>query len=1360
VARRTRVVAASVVLVLLFCIQVKKNNPLLPEYQGDYRLTISWNSLASDTLEMDTTYRVPCTIGVDTFAGFSAADAQKQFLDTAALSRSTNDTIVLYFTKEFSDTLTILGMQPNGKTVAVRHRLAVKNPKRPFVTVPATSEIGKGPNYIDVEIRNRDKTSVRVYWKLKSAAAWDSLSQPFTPGTVQLPVTETLPSGWDTLFVWSKNVIGGEKSDTARCALNIIGISPRVTAISIPDTVQCGDTLVANVTLGDTSVTSLFTVVIKAKNGTYADTSLAYSYQSSHVQVRMKKPVTDTSALRCSLYVADSSRVRSKSFCDTVFVKHTTVVLGLDTVVQAGLGENTTISLVDSFGTCRKFVWTFGASKPETTLVNKIVRKFIDTTGIRVSVFGVDRFGYRGEAVSARIVVRPFEYSLAGVAGSFPETIIAKHRATWKVAVNNPAKLSANGGAYYWKLVAGGVEIDTSGTLLDSFSATVADSVLTTISVQVKDTLDGSSPLQSSAVLVRIFKPTFKFEKENDVTRISKLLELKAHCFDSNPDGAIDSVFWDTNNDGKIDIENRDSTIFVSSAEATTLTVVGYARDNDGNYSAPDTMHIEVRSDRPSFNKPANDTIVYINSRVTLQVSAVSGVSNVPITTYFWSLRGAVTFDAVTTGPSYERAFSTEGRCTVTVTCRDADSLMSENADTFVVTVSRGNPAVFWIKPDSAWIFDTVTYTVGAREINPNGRLDSFFVQWEPGGAFEARKDSLFRHCYGTAGTKRLALVAKDNFGFPSDTAHDSVIVNLSRSVVDSIRADSTVFVLDARTYTVYSHATHGTTDSCRVFWNGASSSAQKTGVFTHVYGTGEAGVRAIKSVVLNGGGVWSDTFTQNVTVRLGKPVVTGIAVDTAKDSIFINDLRTFTITASDTNGTVDSIMVDSGNGAFGAWHRMPAGPFSFSRAFSRQEAGSRTIRAIVKDNDGIASDTFLYSFMARLGRPRMLGITKDSAAVFIRDPVTYTLSASDTNGVIKDWYLAWDSIDGFRQVPGGKVQTAFLNPGVRSVRAYAIDDDSLSSDTLTWQLVVRQGSPVVDSVRIDTSGNNIFVKDMRTYRVFCRDTNGSVRMIYAAWNNGASPDDSVSVNIAGGGFGTISHAYDTSLAGGTVVRFWVRDNDSVWSTAKDTAIAVRLGAPLLWGDAPAATGDTVWTIIDNGAGKPYRVRVSHYDTNGTIGKYYWNEADSTLGRQTATDTIMRNFSVLEINRGFPMWIYGRDDDGLTRGGKFIVFADSAPPAPVFLNPPLGDMTGLTLRWINDDVKDKDETYFQIMIGYGAGALPTTILQPYKQGKDHIRSGSEYRFTFTPSSPSFSIKIVAKDARGTTSESVVQTFSY
>jgi hypothetical protein len=183
------------------------------------------------------------------------------------------------------------------------------------------------------------------------------------------------------------------------------------------------------------------------------------------------------------------------------------------------------------------------------------------------------------------------------------------------------------------------------------------------------------------------------------------------------------------------------------------------------------------------------------------------------------------------------------------------------------------------------------------------------------------------------------------------------------------------------------------------------------------------------------------------------------------------------------------------------------------------------------------------------------------------------------------------------------------------------------------------------------------------------------------------------------------------------------------------------------------------WVVINNGAGKPYPIRIKHNDTNGTVVNYYWNEADSTLGRKTMTDTIMRNFSITEIRYpGFPMWIYGRDDDSLIAGGRFVVFADSAPPTPQPFNPIANADSTVTLRWANYDIKDgKDSTSFQIYIGYN-GTAPATLLINQK-GAKFGWDRNRYLYSFKPTQQAFSWKIRTTDARQSVSECSRQDYA-
>ena len=222
---------------------------------------------------------------------------------------------------------------------------------------------------------------------------------------------------------------------------------------------------------------------------------------------------------------------------------------------------------------------------------------------------------------------------------------------------------------------------------------------------------------------------------------------------------------------------------------------------------------------------------------------------------------------------------------------------------------------------------------------------------------------------------------------------------------------------------------------------------------------------------------------------------------------------------------------------------------------------------------------------------------------------------------------------------------------------------------------------------------------------------------VYAAWNGESTPRESLTVNRVATTIDTFfTFAYDTSLWGTRTVRFWVRDEDTVMSAARDTAVSVRLGGPVVWGHTPLAANDTVFVNVDrgySGSAVKYYARVRAADTNGTIQRYYWsNNPWPDSGTVTTGDSLEYTVNILTLHQGLAQYIHVRDDDGLVRGGRFVVFADSAPPAPTFFqNGQSGD--SVVLKWGKRmDAKDGMQTRVQIVTCFGDGCMPSDSLYP------------------------------------------------
>jgi len=233
---------------------------------------------------------------------------------------------------------------------------------------------------------------------------------------------------------------------------------------------------------------------------------------------------------------------------------------------------------------------------------------------------------------------------------------------------------------------------------------------------------------------------------------------------------------------------------------------------------------------------------------------------------------------------------------------------------------------------------------------------------------------------------------------------------------------------------------------------------------------------------------------------------------------------------------------------------------------------------------------------------------------------------------------------------------------------------------------------------------------------------------------------------------------------------YWVRDNDSLMSSSKDTAITVRLAPPVLWGDKTGTPYDTTFIVINNSVGVNYKIHINSRDTNGTIQKYIWNfnnTLDSSAQFSTTDSQYTKLFTQIEMNQGQNIWIYGRDNDGLLRGGQFTFYADSVPPAPVINAVTASD--SITIYFKNKDTKDGNATQYRILVHDGSepdSTRPADIQSNWKSGyraSDDSFYDYMFKFKLPTNTPKhgYYYQVHARDARGSvTSSTMGHTFSY
>jgi len=1028
--------------------------------------------------------------------------------------------------------------------------------------------------------------------------------------------------------------------------------------------------------------------------------------------------------------------------------------------LSVNLNDSIELSAQDINGSSKTFVWQIGAASPESTIVGRFRVRIIDTIPLKAYVFGIDSCGQSGLRDSVFILAQNFQYRLVRGA-AFPDTIRAKQEALWTVAIDSMAKFASRGGKFYWQITAGTSILDTADIELDTLRRTFSDSTLLTVSVYAKDQFGAMSAEIIQQVIVRTFRPYFKFLKVRDTTRITKPLTIRAKMFDTDPQngGGLDSVYWDLGADGTIDARNRDSSYTVVYPLPGSYKVSARVRDNMGFWSASDTTTILVKADQPYFNVFSGDTSTYINQFITLRVHALRGESGIAIAKYYWRFTGNAGVDS-TAADSIIKQFSVAGRCTVTVNCRDADGIFSANADTFVVTVSSGEPVVSGILPRTIWVKDDTLFTVNASAIKPGATISACFVAWNGDSTFVQYVPSGVRHSYATEGMKHIRLFVRDNFNMSSDTIGDSIYVKLGRPIIDSMKVDSAVFVNDSRTVTIFARDSNSSLlDSFKIIWPSGQVSSSGQSAIGHVFSIAESGNRTLKAIVMDDDSIWSDTFLMAMNIQLGKPSVVSIQKPVAP--VFINDRFTIAVTPSDPNGTVDSFFISWNSGLFSGYSAA-----ALDTVFP--SSGAKQARIFVKDNDGISSDTVRDSIVIHLGKPLVTGISVDSPFVYINDSRVFTIGVYDTNGANhRPDSIRLDNgngiFSGWRKISADTVLIPRVfsrtEAGTRTIRAFVKDDDGIISDTSSLAVNVLLGAPIVDSVRVDTAGSNLFVRDNRRYRVYCSDVNGGIKKIYAAWNGGATPDDSLAVNLAGNGFGDIYHAYDTSQWGPRTLRFWAKDDDTVQSNPKDSAVFIRLAPPVVWGDG--VNKDTLFIIVNNDYGD-YYYHPHYADTNGVIDTFYFGQTANMLtASKGKADSAIYNVSDLTVNKGSARYVWIKDNDGLIRSGRFVVFADSAPrPITATSDAITG---GRKFSWSGLDAVDSLATMYRILVKKGSqlAAGDTTasfIAKDWTQGDDpsfgyNSADVFPFKWTYTPTqgSGAYYFQIIARDKRGSIS---------
>jgi hypothetical protein len=1049
------------------CGKELNSNPFDPDYRGDYRLEVLWDSLPPAP-EPFVAYHAPfVSRGEDPFTGFEALEGVDSRVFEELL---TDSTFALYFSRFDSLTCRIAGLHHNGTRTVVNKSFAIRNPYR---LRPDEAVIGIGETTAVWIERDSGEApgGLSALWRNSARIASAPLDSSFQIIGTAIESQRVFVDLLDST---------GNRASLAPATIVIAGHRPRIDSLWFEGDLILGDTafLVARVHAGADSLAAIVT----ANGDTILDEALGVA--DSTISFAWEPGQTGTVMVACEV-AANGLRAAVRDTVEVGSVAPRPRFL-FDTL-ETPIGDTLRIAAPDSTGRAVRWIWRRGKGFLDSAAADSLTVRYDSATIDTIIVTGADRFGRLGPAdtllvfaaaVDYRLVVDQPEYLWAGVGDTLVARVESEQAAT-------PRSIE-----YLWDIPdalgaasPGGESLFVAATAVNRLEASVIayiDETDTTTRVRIN-------------LPVRRHRPALSLCADSLYTVIDSAISCAAAVTDTNPGGAVARIYRMIGD--SVESFAPDSAEWeLRFSEPRVYILKAWAVDNDAFVSDTARAVIHVASFAPVVSELTVEDSAFIHQPVTMRLSALKAENGGEISAYLWDFDGDTTdWDTSTAASAIDWTFSDSGEVAVYAACRDVFEKQSAAAR-FTVHVSAGAPVIEGVSPDQGWRLDTLTIAVHAAD-NDGGLLtygvsldDGAFVDSAPG-------DSTFTHIFDTDGVMHVRVRATDTHGMTAETL-DSILIS-SGAPVASLDGPETVWAYDTVAVTVQASDPNNEVVMRAIQWSAAAPFASAAdSVFTHVFT--DSGAVAIRAFVADAYGIVSDTIADTVVVRLGEPRISAVSIDTQADSVFVNDQRTYTIQAADLNddGRIDSVMASwDGDEIFEQRLAATGDSASFAHAFTADQSGERTVRFRVYDDDGQYADT-VWSPRVRLGAPVIDSVSPDR--MWVNDDTTFTFAVRDTNGTVDSVIINWND--------GTPLDTLVLqgNPGDTSVnhkypiaddRGYdvavtLIDDDGVRGyDTLpVW---VMRGNPrvVANDTIVHTNNPSVNI----TVHAAGSDTNGTV---------------------------------------------------------------------------------------------------------------------------------------------------------------------------------------------------------------------------------------------------------------------------
>ena len=783
---------------------------------------------------------------------------------------------------------------------------------------------------------------------------------------------------------------------------------------------------------------------------------------------------------------------------------------------------------------------------------------------------------------------------------------------------------------------------------------------------------------------------------------------------------------------------------------------VSAVSSNDTDSACPKKATITVRVGRPSLRILHSVDTIPINETGTFVLQTTDPDGSIAARYYTASFGAAEPqqFSSDTVPPI---KFTDTGGQTITFWCVDNRGFSSSKTTAWILVTSQ-NPYFTCLSKFDTLVFvnDSVRFSAPADA----GNMGSFISDWYWNFNDGAVQVTTHRDCLDTlftgSGTVSIIVTCKDSADrFSDGSVHMTVTVSEGYPAVTSASClTPSAFINDSVLIAVTAEDSNKTLAGLNISYGDTTVSYTIDPPVKHFTDTlafvvRDTGICRFSVTAVDDDSLISAVYsaTGSSSIALGSPTVE-LEGD---DSCWINDSYTVTAAGTDPNGKIaryyalwDGAATPDDSNSTG----------SFSRSFN--DSGLHSVKVYAVDEDGLRSTTVEKSIYAKAGKPVISAISVDRSPVYIIDTISFTVTAGDPDDTPWTVGVSWNGDTQFeKQLTVSTGNVTFKHPfpanetGTRSLLFRITDKDGQTSDS-TLLVQVDAGRPDIALTHIDTSTDKIFIYDTRAYTLRATDPNGFIRKIGISWNGVQEPDFDNSANDNDTSH-TFSHAFTDS--GSYTVSYWTVDEDGVFSPTKSTTVRVRLAPPVVRGD----TGDTLWVVVDTGFGD-YYYRPQYSDTNGVIDTFFFG-IDNTISTATKStaDSALLNIDHSRLHIGVYRYIWVKDDDDLVRGGKFVVFADSAPPKPISLNAVMnaGSDSILFMWGMSLDNKDSLATKAKIEICFGTEWTTGTTIKDWTPASQFaiVNYGGDKRlFAFKKEQTGDILwRVTFMDARGTQS---------